>query len=79
LAGAALIMITAGINEKTGGATDRNDPAGRLKLLGENVKVYEEIVPQIVRAASNAVVPPKIISSRSMCSSCTNRTAGRRD
>jgi L-lactate dehydrogenase len=26
LAGAALVMITAGINEKTGGATDRNDP-----------------------------------------------------
>ena len=56
LAGSALIMITAGVNEKTGGATDRNDPAGRLKLLGENVKVYEEIVPQIVRVASNAVL-----------------------
>ena len=56
LAGAALIMITAGVNEKTGGATDRNDPAGRLKLLDENVKVYEEIVPQIARAAPNAVL-----------------------
>ena len=56
LAGAALIMITAGVNEKTGGATDRSDPAGRLKLLGENVKVYEEMVPQIARAASNAVL-----------------------
>ena len=33
LAGAALVMITAGVNEKAGGATDRNDPAGRLKLL----------------------------------------------
>src|SRR5690348_2501917 len=30
LKGAALVMITAGVNEKTGGATDRNDPAGRL-------------------------------------------------
>src|SRR5215211_6101975 len=56
LAGAVLIMITAGVNEKTGGATDRSDQAGRLKLLGENVKVYEEIVPQIARAASNAVL-----------------------
>ena len=28
LKGAALVMITAGVNEKTGGATDRNDPAG---------------------------------------------------
>ena len=27
LEGAALIMITAGVNEKTGGATDRKDPA----------------------------------------------------
>jgi L-lactate dehydrogenase len=26
LKGAALVMITAGVNEKTGGATDRNDP-----------------------------------------------------
>jgi hypothetical protein len=28
LAEAALVMVTAGINEKTGGATDRNDPEG---------------------------------------------------
>src|SRR5258708_11946633 len=34
LAGAALVMITAGVNEKAGGATDRNDPARRVKLLG---------------------------------------------
>jgi L-lactate dehydrogenase len=33
LNGAAVVMITAGVNEKTGGATDRNDPAGRLRLL----------------------------------------------
>src|SRR5215813_9242238 len=26
LAGSALVMITAGVNEKTGGATDRSDP-----------------------------------------------------
>jgi L-lactate dehydrogenase len=37
LAGAALVMITAGMNEKSGGATNRNDPAGRLKLLESNV------------------------------------------
>ncbi len=30
LAGAALVMIAAGVNEKAGGATDRNDPSGRL-------------------------------------------------
>src|SRR5258707_11670636 len=33
LADAALVMIAAGINEKAGGATDRNDPQGRLRLL----------------------------------------------
>jgi len=27
-------MITAGLNEKAGGATDRNDPSGRLSAGG---------------------------------------------
>ena len=56
LAGAALVMITAGVNEKTGGATDRNDSAGRLKLLETNARIYEDIVPQAVRAAPQAVL-----------------------
>jgi L-lactate dehydrogenase len=56
LAGAALVMITAGVNEKTGGATDRNDPAGRLKLLELNVAVYEEILPKLFKAAPDTVV-----------------------
>jgi L-lactate dehydrogenase len=51
LKGADLVMITAGINEKTGGATDRTDAEGRLKLLDANVAIYQEIVPQIVAAA----------------------------
>jgi threonine dehydrogenase-like Zn-dependent dehydrogenase len=34
LTDAALVMITAGINGKAGGATDRNDPEGRLRLAG---------------------------------------------
>jgi L-lactate dehydrogenase len=55
LEGAALVMITAGVNEKAGGATDRNDPAGRLKLLDRNVRVYEEILPELFRAAPDAV------------------------
>jgi L-lactate dehydrogenase len=33
LKGAALAVITDGVNEKTGGATDRNDPAGCLRLF----------------------------------------------
>jgi len=56
LTGAALIMITAGMNEKAGGATDRNDPAGRLKLLESNVGVYRQVLPEIFEAAPEAVI-----------------------
>ncbi|HEX2944228.1 MAG TPA: L-lactate dehydrogenase [Rhodopila sp.] len=56
LAGAGCVMITAGVNEKAGGATDRSDPEGRLKLLDKNADVYRDIVPQIVRAAPDAVL-----------------------
>ncbi|HWF13718.1 MAG TPA: hypothetical protein VG272_08290 [Candidatus Acidoferrales bacterium] len=56
LAGAALVIITAGSNEKAGGATDRNDPAGRLKLLETNAAVYREVVPSIVAVAPEALI-----------------------
>jgi L-lactate dehydrogenase len=56
LADATLVMITAGINEKSGGATDRNDPQGRLRLLDKNAEIYRDIVPQVVRAAPRAVI-----------------------
>ena len=56
LAGAALVMITAGVNEKAGGATDRSDPAGRLKLLDANARIYKSILPQLWSAAPDAVV-----------------------
>ena len=56
LKGAELVMITAGVNEKTGGATDRNDPAGRLRLLDTNVEVYKDIVPRLHSAAPEAIV-----------------------
>src|SRR6201987_4750202 len=56
LAGAAAVIVTAGINEKAGGATDRSDPAGRLRLLGPNIEVYEGIVPPIVASAPDAVL-----------------------
>src|SRR3989440_5165914 len=49
-------MITAGINEKAGGATDRSDPQGRLRLLDKNAAIYRDIVPQIVRAAPDSVL-----------------------
>jgi L-lactate dehydrogenase len=56
LADAVLAIITAGINEQAGGATNRSDPAGRLRLLDANAKIYNEIVPRIVAAAPRAVI-----------------------
>jgi L-lactate dehydrogenase len=56
LAGASLVMVTVGVNEKTGGATDRSDPAGRLRLLDKNAQVYREVIPQINAVAPDAVL-----------------------
>ena len=56
LTGCGAVLITSGVNEKSGGATDRNDPQGRLRLLDKNAAIYREIVPQIVRAAPDAVL-----------------------
>jgi L-lactate dehydrogenase len=56
LSGAGVILITSGVNEKTGGATDRSDPQGRLKLLDKNTAIYRDIVPKIVCAAPDAVL-----------------------
>jgi L-lactate dehydrogenase len=56
LAGTALVMVTVGVNEKTGGATDRNDPQGRLRLLDRNAEVYREVIPLVSAAARDAVL-----------------------
>ncbi len=56
LGGAGVVIVTAGINEKAGGATDRSDPAGRLRLLEANVKIFRDIVPKLVKAAPDAVI-----------------------
>jgi L-lactate dehydrogenase len=56
LDGASVVMITAGVNEKTGGATNRNDPAGRLRLLDTNIDVYKDIVPRLHAVAPEALV-----------------------
>jgi L-lactate dehydrogenase len=56
LAGAELIIVSVGINEKAGGAMDRNDPAGRLRLLGTNARIIADIVPKIVTAAPDAAI-----------------------
>jgi L-lactate dehydrogenase len=67
LSGAGVVLVTSGVNEKTGGATDRSDPQGRLRLLEKNAAVYRDIVPQIVRAAPEAVLvavtdPPDLLA-----------------
>lgn len=45
---ASVVVITAGINEKTGQAIDRANPWGRQLLLPRNAAEYRKIVPKIV-------------------------------
>jgi L-lactate dehydrogenase len=56
LAGTDIVLICAGVNEKGGGATNRGDTRGRLRLLETNASVYQDVVPRIVEAAPNAVL-----------------------
>jgi L-lactate dehydrogenase len=56
LAGSSVVMITAGVNEKGGGATDRSDPVGRLRLLDANAAIFQDIVPQIHQFAPDALI-----------------------
>lgn len=56
LNGADLVMITSGVNEKKGGATDRDDPKGRLNLLSKNAEIYADIVPKIVGSAPDSIL-----------------------
>ena len=56
LAGSGLVMLTAGVNEKEGGATDRSDPEGRNKLLAKNAEVFREIVPRIAAVAPDTTL-----------------------
>jgi L-lactate dehydrogenase len=56
LEGAGIVLIAAGVNEKSGGATDRSDPQGRLRLLDKNAEIYRDIVPRIVRAEPKAAL-----------------------
>src|SRR4051794_33693836 len=56
LAGASVGLICAGVNEKTGGATNRDDGRGRLRLLESNASIYRDVVPRIVTEAPGAVL-----------------------
>ena len=83
LSGAGIVLVTAGVNEKTGGATDRTDSQGRLKLLAQNAKIYRDIVPKIVAAAPDAVLlvvtdPPDPLAdvARQVCPHAAVLSAG---
>jgi len=56
LAGADLVMITGGVNERADGSTDRGDPGGWLWLLDANAAVYSDVVPRVVGAAPQAMI-----------------------
>lgn len=56
LAGSSVVMIAAGVNEKAGGATDRSDPVGRLRLLEANAAIFQDIVPKIHSFAPDALI-----------------------
>jgi L-lactate dehydrogenase len=56
LNGVGVVLITSGVNEKTGGATDRSDTQGRLRLLEKNLAIYRDIIPKIVSVAPQAVL-----------------------
>jgi L-lactate dehydrogenase len=56
LAGCGVVAVTVGLNEREGGATDRHDPAGRLRLLAKNAAIYRDVVPRIVKAAPDAIL-----------------------
>ena len=68
LEGAGVVLICAGVNEEAGGATDRSDPRGRLKLLAQNAPVYRDVVPRIVAAAPDAVLVAVTDPRRGACS-----------
>ena len=51
-----VIVITAGINEKAGAAINRDDSAGRLRLLGPNALTYKNIVEQIAIEAPDVPI-----------------------
>jgi L-lactate dehydrogenase len=56
LAGSSVVMVTAGVNEKGGGATDRSDPLGRLRLLEANTAIFQDIIPQIHDVVPDALI-----------------------
>jgi L-lactate dehydrogenase len=78
LKGAAVVAVTAGINEKAGAAIDRADELGRLRLLGHNADVYKSVIPRLARAAPRATIlvvtdPPDALADVARQYTKTNR------
>lgn len=48
LSGAEVVIITAGANQKEGET--------RIDLLGRNVQIFQNIIPQVIKAAPNAIL-----------------------
>lgn len=48
LAGAALVVITAGVSQRPG--------EDRLSLLGRNARIFEQVIPSLLRHAPDAVI-----------------------
>src|SRR5260370_8453119 len=56
LAGAEVVVLAPGINEKAGGADKPGDKEGRLRLLDTNVPIICEVVPKTIAAAPHAIL-----------------------
>jgi L-lactate dehydrogenase len=56
LAGADLVIITAGVNEKDGGATDRSDDQGRRRLIPANARAYADMIGELREVDPTATV-----------------------
>ena len=56
LAGAEVVVLAPGINEKAGGADKPGDKEGRLRLLETNVPIFREVVPKTIAAAPDATL-----------------------
>ena len=68
LAESDLVIITAGVNEKTGGATDRNNEQGRRVLIPANARAYVEMIRELKQVNPTALVlvvtdPPDPLAS----------------
>jgi len=48
LSGSDVIIVTAGANQKTG--------ESRIDLLERNVRIFQDIIPQVVKSAPNAIL-----------------------